>query len=770
MAKIPQNPEFLAKLDEVEQLLYDGLIKDLKVGKFPKKTKKLFFQIYTYIDNYSDRNTDAPIYELFKKIITEFAVETAYQIRRKFKIEILDDFLELSKRMDYLLNFMLKSFSFLDISIYSCLKDVKKLRELAIDIYKYNLFMPFQNQLTDEVNQLLKDDIGGNKKHRDKIKRVLKIMRDMDLDIKKVTEKKKENKSEKNEENIEDRKPTPIQDYWYNLYKEIFELFVNDKAQKDIKNKSTPEYVFEELNFIKEEKERQAELINERYYGELNNIMYEKLIGKNMVELVNKNSGVKYMLENDKLEELRNLYELFKLYPQSFEEISKILEDYIQKNGEALKENQEIKKEPQKIIPKLLELYNKINDIVKNCFKNDILFQNTQIIGFKHFMKKDFYAKQLANYIDYCLRWGFKGKKEEDINKILTDIIALIKYLESNFVFQKESEKIMGERLLKEQSLSMNYEIEFVKKLIEDKNSPQLEFFSKMKKMLEDLDKSKKLTQEYKEFKNKENPNGINLSVKILDGIIWEMNKMNLIKFKLPNFLESCIKDFQKFFSNKMKSEIKFYWYHTYSKVEIQYLYLKKNYISISTLPQILILLALEKSGQLSIKQLAEECGIETTLIKDNIQGLIFNQSFNKEGNIEKGVIIPIKNETKDFTDDDEFKINENFISPSLKFNTFPATKKKSQQELAKEGEMTEEQEKKYKKNLLEANITRIMKSRAGNSISHADLIKITHDQMRQSFSLTFQPNEIKEMIEKLIEKKIIQRDPNNRGFYQYLA
>lgn len=243
------------------------------------------------------------------------------------------------------------------------------------------------------------------------------------------------------------------------MYKEIFELFVNDKAQKDIKNKSTPEYVFEELNFIKEEKERQTELINERYYGELNNIMYEKLIGKNMVELVNKNSGVKYMLENDKLEELRNLYELFKLYPQSFEEISKILEDYIQKNGEALKENQEIKKEPQKIIPKLLELYNKINDIVKSCFKNDILFQNTQIIGFKHFMKKDFYAKQLANYIDYCLRWGFKGKKEEDINKILTDIIALIKYLESNFVFQKESEKIMGERLLKEQSLSMNYEI-----------------------------------------------------------------------------------------------------------------------------------------------------------------------------------------------------------------------------------------------------------------------------------------------------------------------
>ena len=41
--------------------------------------------------------------------------------------------------------------------------------------------MPFQNQITIEVNKLLKEDREGKKEYRGKIKKILSIMKTMDL-------------------------------------------------------------------------------------------------------------------------------------------------------------------------------------------------------------------------------------------------------------------------------------------------------------------------------------------------------------------------------------------------------------------------------------------------------------------------------------------------------------------------------------------------------------------------------------------------------------
>lgn len=73
-------------------------------------------------------------------------------------------------------------------------------------------------------------------------------------------------------------------------------------------------------------------------------------------------------------------------------------------------------------------------------------------------MKSDYYSKQLAYYLDYCMRAGFKGKSQEVVESTLDDIIALFKNLNTKYVFQQETEKKMSDRLIKDSTLSINNE------------------------------------------------------------------------------------------------------------------------------------------------------------------------------------------------------------------------------------------------------------------------------------------------------------------------
>jgi hypothetical protein len=59
-------------------------------------------------------------------------------------------------------------------------------------------------------------------------------------------------------------------------------------------------------------------------------------------------TGVKNMLENNKYEELTDLYNLFKYYEPSLHEISRIFRQYIENRGKTLRENPELYKDPKK--------------------------------------------------------------------------------------------------------------------------------------------------------------------------------------------------------------------------------------------------------------------------------------------------------------------------------------------------------------------------------------------------------------------------------------
>ena len=160
--------------------------------------------------------------------------------------------------------------------------------------------------------------------------------------------------------------------------------------------------------------------------------------------------------------------------------------------------------------------------------------------------------------------------------------------------------------------------------------------------------------------------------------------------------------------------------------------------------------------------------GCQNSTVIEDIQGLVYNPSFNPHGKVDNGVIVGNFNGlAKEFKETDKISINKNFVNTKIKFNTLPLIQKKSAAEI-KAFEAEEAQiNKKHQDNILQATITRIMKSRIGQETTHVWLVGETSKQIDL---FRAQPNQIKENIEKLIEKNVIKRNDDNRTCYDYIA
>ena len=592
----------------------------------------------------------------------------------------------------------------------------------------------------------------------------MKIFRDLDLEYPQIV---KENNriTWVCENNKEDKSEPLIQNLWYNEYfSNDTKRFAEAKANTDIHSMSAPEYVLSQLKYLEEEYERQREYINPIFHRNINLLNYQYLIGNIMHELAEMDTGVKNMLETKKDDQLNNLYKLFKLYPSSLNEITEKFDPYIRSRGKALYENKELSKDPKKFVPELISVKKEMDKLVLECFENNNDFQDVKNKAFSLFMTKDYYAKQLSNYTDFCMRNGFKGKSPEEIENTLNDIIGLFKCLNSKLVFQTEANKKMSERLIKKVSLSTLSEQSFITKL---KQEAGVTYVSKMQEMMSDLEKNKKETELYKLQGHKGAPNGIKLDVTVVSQSAWEISKKSMEKIIIPPYLESCLKDFEKFYLNKHQGQ-KLIWCLGLSKIEIQYLYLKNKNLSVSTLPQLLSLLLLEKKKELSLATISQMLGCQASTIITDIQGLVYNPSFNPHGQADKGVILGSFNgETKEFKESDKISINFKFTSAKVRFNTLPLPQKKSASEI-KAAEVEEAQiTKRYQDNILQATLTRIMKSRIGQETTHVWLVGETSKQIDL---FKAQPQQIKENIEKLIEKNVIKRSDKNRTCYDYIA
>ena len=747
---------------EVKNEMIDNIHEYLKNGTFPNKKPNAYMTAYTAVQTHADLGDKecAMLLEYHNGVIRDYIQDCLNDLSKETNVNLIDAFIKHTEHITFLSYWMNRIFCYLD-RFYTKAKCKITLAKNALTLYTENFFNQFRNNIFIEVNKLIREDRQGIREYRPKIKIVMRIIKDLDYEFPKLI---KENNKISWIQEKENSKGTEIaiQNDWYENYFLGDTLkFSRDKGKADVQTLSAPEYIVSQLKYLDEEYERQREFINEKFHNKINDINYQNLIGDHMKEIATMDTGIKKMLETKNDVQLTNLYKLFKLYPASLVEITEEFQPYIKSRGNTLYENKELSKDPKKFIPELISLKKEMDKLVLECFENNNTFQDVKNKAFSLFMKKDVYAKQLSNYADFCMRNGFKGKSQEEIDHTLNDIIDLFKCLNSKLVFQNESNKKMSERLIKKLSLSTLSERLFITKL---KQEAGVTYVSKMQEMMNDLEKNKNETESYKSMPHKGAPNGIKLDITVISQSAWEVSKKNMEKIEMPKFLKTCLDDFDTFYIKKHQGQ-KLLWCLGLSKVEITYLYLRNKNISVSTLPQLLSLLLLEKHGKLSLVSIAQHCGCQPSTIITDIQGLVYNPTFNPQGQPDKGLIVGTF--SKEFKETDEISINKNFTCSRMKIQTIPLPQKKSATE-QKQAELEEAQIiKRYQDNILQATLTRIMKSRIGQETSHVWLV---NEAAKQIDLFKAQPQQIKENIEKLIEKNVIKRNDKNRTCYDYIA
>ena len=181
-----------------------------------------------------------------------------------------------------------------------------------------------------------------------------------------------------------------------------------------------------------------------------------------------------------------------------------------------------------------------------------------------------------------------------------------------------------------------------------------------------------------------------------------------------------------------------------------------------------MILLQIEKYQKLTLEKIAQNIGCNVKLVLKDISGLIFNISFNPQHKKDKGILMGnFDDEKKEFKETDEVWLNYDFNNSKLRFNTRPTIIKKTQQEILNEEEEEKRINKKNQENIIQAKIVTIMKSQNGKKVQHSWLIS---EVSKQIIDFNAQPSQIKDNIEKLIEKNLIKRDEKDRNCYQYIS
>ena len=762
--------EFEKSKKEMENIMINSLLLYVKDGTIPKGNNSTHMTCYNTIYNFTDSGYGDELLNFHNSKIEEAANGCYERIKNLSGFDFIDSFIDCNNKLNSLIFSMSRIFMYTSNNHLKGTDDKNNNRkyqqddvsEFSMEIYKKNFFDKLKNKIFSSLNEILiRDERNGNNEFRIKLISIMKTLQCMDYNKPRIFKISETSKNWKEEEKDTAKIKLAYQEEWFKYFESETIKYIRNKAERDIKNNSAPEYVKCELKYLDEEDERLDSYVYGGYHARIKEINYEYLIKNNAQQIVDMDTGINNMFKTKKKDELNEVYQLFSFYPECLKLIQSSFRAYIRERLLALYNDKEFSKDPKKFVPALIDLKKEMDEIVVLCFANDNDFQDQENKEFSVLMSKDHYPKQLANYADFCMRNGFKGKSEEEIEGTLNDIISIFKNINSKLVFQSETEKKMSDRLIKGLSINMNAEKMLISKL---KQENGVTYVSKMNEMISDLEKNKAEYEGYKLSKSHGAPGGIKFNIQVISQSAWDINKSNMEKIEVPLFLQNCIDDFQSFYLGRHQ-QTKLIWCLSLSRIEIQYLYLQNKNISTSTLPQFLALYYLEQKGNLKLETIATLLGCNVKKVIYDIRGLIFNPSFNPKGTTDKGVILSnIDEKTKEFKPSTEISINRKFSVNRQKFNTLPLPQKKTADEI-KASEMEEAQIiKKYQDNILQATVTRIMKSRIGQETSHVWLVG---EASKQVDLFKAQPQQIKENIEKLIEKNIIKR---KGASYEYIA
>ncbi|KAJ9660542.1 hypothetical protein H2198_002479 [Neophaeococcomyces mojaviensis] len=544
---------------------------------------------------------------------------------------------------------------------------------------------------------------------------------------------------------------------------------------------------------LKEESERCQQSLSRVTEPKIIAVIEKELIAAHIAEVINlPGTGIRAMITNDKIDDLRNLYDLVHRIDQRLKPLKDAVHNLVLEVGEEINksalqtasEKQQPKapekKEPGKGPPpkplnqqtvaavnwveEVLKLKAKYDKLWERAFRCDGVMEKSLEISFQDFINGNSRAPEFVSlFLDQYLKSNGKDKTEAEVDALLDSGVTLLQYLADKDILESYYHKHMAKRLLMNKTISRDVERSMLSKM---KVKLGNQFTVKMEGLLKDVELSENLTKQYKDYAAKleaKKSSKVDLEMHVLTMTVWPI-------FTSESELRSCVypaevaqvkESFEKFYLGKHTGR-KLTWMHHMGEATMRATFKKDGQavtyeVAVPTFCM-MVLMLFNDHEKLTFDEIQQLTNIPTEQLIRTMQSVAVAP---------KTRLLKKEPMSRDVNPTDEFSHNPDFKHQFRKFKVALVSEQSNKVENAEERKETQKKADDQRGLLVDAAVVRIMKAR--KSLTHQQLMTETI----QILSSRFQPEVamIKKKIETLIDREYLERgpDPANPS-YNYLA
>jgi cullin 3 len=346
---------------------------------------------------------------------------------------------------------------------------------------------------------------------------------------------------------------------------------------------------------LSEEEERCHHTLSQYSEQKIKAVLDEELIRKNIADVINlESSGVRHMLDHDRVADLANVYDLSSRIDPKKMALTKAVQKRIVQLGDEInaaakafaqapiasskpeakpdgvegggKKKEDKEKPPNqqtaaaiKWVDDILNLKLKFDGIWERAFASDQGMHTSFTNSFSEFINSNSRSSEyLSLFFDENLKKGIKGKTDSEVDLLLENGITLLRYIRDKDLFETYYKKHLSRRLLLKRSASMDVERQMISKM---KMEVGNQFTQRLESMFKDVAVSDDLTNNYKDHMARvgdPDSKRLELEISVLTSTMWPMEIMSSsrdgavqLPCVFPKEIDAVRQSFEKFYLGK---------------------------------------------------------------------------------------------------------------------------------------------------------------------------------------------------------------------------
>ncbi|WFD33377.1 hypothetical protein MCUN1_000190 [Malassezia cuniculi] len=498
---------------------------------------------------------------------------------------------------------------------------------------------------------------------------------------------------------------------------------------------------------LADEEARIASCVAQDSVAQVRAVLEKELIHAHLDEvLAMANGGLVALLESDRRDDLARLHRLFSLVEGGLAALHKALRVYATEHGRQINEQgapgtgagADV---ALNWVNGVLSFKARFDGVLYTAFASDMGAEAAVNEAFDSFINMNNRAPEyISLFIDEHLKKGTRNLSDEETDSVLDRATVLFRFIHEKDVFERYYKLHLTRRLLQGRSVSDDAERGMVAKLKVESGHG---YVQKMQGMLNDMKLSTDVLGAFRNAQQRGTADAtpFELNVNVLTATYWPISAPQQPAIFPPVLREACAA-FERYYDTRHRGRV-LSWQPSLGSAEVRVRFRARTHeLIVSTYALIVLLLfeGLEHGASLGYTDILTSTALPPADLQRTLQSLA----------CAKYRVLRKEPRSRDIGAGDRFYFNDEFTCPlaRVKISQIAAKVETSAEHRETAAKVEEE-----RKNLVEACIVRVMKSR--KTLPHNDLV---HEVVQQLLP-RFQPSPalIKKRIESLLDREYLE-------------